>query len=474
MRIFASTAFLPWIGSYIGSKSLSTSTPNLLFGRSMTWPFDASTMKSLPRNLLSVLDLVGDSTTTRFLPLALSPRLASIAASSTSASGFSAAAGRPKRPRRAGAFAVTPRASGTPAAGFGARFAFAARPAGFAFAVADTAVGSPVASAAALLTADFFLAGFSPAGEPAVPSVRDFLVAMRVLPRDGSVLRLERHACRHVARTRHLDRSLLVRRQRLEHALELVRVERAARAQVHKIAPRLGREQVTLLGREHALRVTAGVARHGRHRLQRPARTVAHGRTGEPAQPEHRRLHVVGRDALLIERLGQRLERQLVAVEVLLELARDQPQHAGGPGLVAAHAPVPTRSSAGMWHFLYFLPLPHGHGSLRPTRGMARIGCAAGLGPGAPAGARLCCGPGAGADAGAAAAPPLPQASASACCATICRGCRGASSITWRAAAGCTCTRNSRWTKSSRTSVIIVSNRPNASFLYCTSGSRWP
>ena len=25
-----------------------------------------------------------------------------------------------------------------------------------------------------------------------------------------------------------------------------------------------------------------------------------------------------------------------------------------------------------MWHFLYFLPLPHGHGSLRPTRGPLR------------------------------------------------------------------------------------------------------
>jgi hypothetical protein len=24
------------------------------------------------------------------------------------------------------------------------------------------------------------------------------------------------------------------------------------------------------------------------------------------------------------------------------------------------------------WHFLYFLPLPHGHGSLRPTAGVLR------------------------------------------------------------------------------------------------------
>ena len=27
------------------------------------------------------------------------------------------------------------------------------------------------------------------------------------------------------------------------------------------------------------------------------------------------------------------------------------------------------------WQFLYFLPLPQGHGSLRPTLGSALIGC---------------------------------------------------------------------------------------------------
>src|SRR5687767_15913076 len=27
------------------------------------------------------------------------------------------------------------------------------------------------------------------------------------------------------------------------------------------------------------------------------------------------------------------------------------------------------------WHFLYFLPLPHGHGSLRPTFGSSRLTC---------------------------------------------------------------------------------------------------
>src|SRR5687767_14210892 len=30
------------------------------------------------------------------------------------------------------------------------------------------------------------------------------------------------------------------------------------------------------------------------------------------------------------------------------------------------------RSHYAPWHFLYFLPLPHGHGSLRPTFGSGR------------------------------------------------------------------------------------------------------
>src|SRR4051794_38308423 len=38
---------------------------------------------------------------------------------------------------------------------------------------------------------------------------------------------------------------------------------------------------------------------------------------------------------------------------------------AGGDGSVGEALPVP-------WHFLYFLPLPHGHGSLRPGSGGLR------------------------------------------------------------------------------------------------------
>src|SRR4029077_39714 len=50
--------------SYVSSKSLSTSTPSLLFGRSRMWPIDATTLKSRPRYLLIVFAFAGDSTTT--------------------------------------------------------------------------------------------------------------------------------------------------------------------------------------------------------------------------------------------------------------------------------------------------------------------------------------------------------------------------------------------------------------------------
>src|SRR5207245_733698 len=52
------------IDSYSSVKSLSTSTPSLLFGRSRMWPIDATTLKSRPRYLLMVFAFAGDSTTT--------------------------------------------------------------------------------------------------------------------------------------------------------------------------------------------------------------------------------------------------------------------------------------------------------------------------------------------------------------------------------------------------------------------------
>ncbi len=46
-------------------------------------------------------------------------------------------------------------------------------------------------------------------------------------------------------------------------------------------------------------------------------------------------------------------------------------------------------------HFLYFLPLPHGHGSFRPARGADRTGCGFGapLSAVAPWGAAIAGGP---------------------------------------------------------------------------------
>ena len=61
--------FLPCRTWYSGAKSFSMSTPSLLFGRSMTWPTDAFTWKSLPRYFSSVRALAGDSTMTRFFAM---------------------------------------------------------------------------------------------------------------------------------------------------------------------------------------------------------------------------------------------------------------------------------------------------------------------------------------------------------------------------------------------------------------------
>src|SRR5207249_3181113 len=35
----------------------------------------------------------------------------------------------------------------------------------------------------------------------------------------------------------------------------------------------------------------------------------------------------------------------------------------------------PRAANQAPWHFLYFFPLPHGHGSLRPTFGSSRFTC---------------------------------------------------------------------------------------------------
>src|SRR6476660_2947298 len=277
------------MGSYSGSNSLSMSTPSLLFGRSMTWPLEASTRKSLPRNLVSVLDLVGDSTITRGLPLALSPSAASSSASSTSGSG-SGAAPRPLPRTRAAAGAPAAMPAGAPAAGrrgrgpcpSGLAAAWATRldascaglagltAAGFTSlraALAARGAGAPAAATAGL-------PGFFAAAGAAAASVRDFLVAMCELPGAWPILDFHRHARRHLAGALHLDRALAERGECLEHALELVRIERAARPQFEQVAPRLGGERVALLRRQHALGVPVRESRDpaaGRGDAREPA-----------------------------------------------------------------------------------------------------------------------------------------------------------------------------------------------------------
>src|SRR5213076_1597091 len=66
--------FVSGMISYSGSKLFSTSTPSPLEGRSLICPIEAFTMKSLPRYLLIVFALAGDSTTTRFFAITISLR----------------------------------------------------------------------------------------------------------------------------------------------------------------------------------------------------------------------------------------------------------------------------------------------------------------------------------------------------------------------------------------------------------------
>src|SRR6266853_3034087 len=58
--------------SYSGWKLFCTSTPRPFEGRSLICPIEAITTKSLPRYLLMVFALAGDSTMTRFLVITYS------------------------------------------------------------------------------------------------------------------------------------------------------------------------------------------------------------------------------------------------------------------------------------------------------------------------------------------------------------------------------------------------------------------
>src|SRR3954451_15070412 len=56
--------FLPSITSYLGVKSLSTSTAKSFLGKSLTWPKEALTRYCLPRYFPIVFAFAGDSTMT--------------------------------------------------------------------------------------------------------------------------------------------------------------------------------------------------------------------------------------------------------------------------------------------------------------------------------------------------------------------------------------------------------------------------
>src|SRR5262249_35144216 len=177
---------------------------------------------------------------------------------------------------------------------------------------------------------------------------------------------------------------------------------------------------------------------------------------------------LLGSEAGLGQLVAQALEGGVVAAGIVLEPARDDLQgtlHLAADQFVLAtwhgHRPEPTPSSTSMWHFLYFLPLPHGQGSLRPTRGPLRTGTARDGSAGAAASS----------SSPSARMGPPPNAAASACCSTMRRGARGRGIICPSSRSS---TRKIRLRYSSRIARIKSSNSLNASALYSSSGSRWP
>src|SRR5436190_2942197 len=401
---------LPRIGTYSGSKSRSRSTPSLLLGRSMMWPFEATTVKPRPRNLVSVRDLVGDSTITSDLE----PSLAGAPAAR-----FGPGALRPAPRRLVAAFPVPAAGADSREVRREARFGVA-RASGSAF--LSAAGARDLVAAAALL-------------------VREVEFAMTRLQPLAGIVDLERHPGGHVAGQIHAHRTDAATAEEVERALEVLGAERAAAPEVEEIAPRLGAQGLALLGAQDPMRLLARSPQDRRRRRR--------GRPGQAAENQDRRLHLLGREVGLLDRLSQGLERRVVALEEALEAIREQaqqPGHAEVQPLVGHHR-VSTPSSMSMWHFLYFLPLPHGQGSLRPTRGPVRTGSVRAAAGSGPSPARP--------EPGGPAARAPPNGWASACCGTMRRG---AGRCSTAGGPPSSCTRSSRCTKSSRTSRTRVSN----------------
>src|SRR5436190_9388475 len=131
--------------------------------------------------------------------------------------------------------------------------------------------------------------------------------------------------------------------------------------------------------------------------------------------------------------------------------------------------------AAAPWHFLYFLPLPHGHGSLRPTFGSSRLTVLITSSP--PV--RL----GRGGSATAVAPPPRIAPNGDDCDGSgralivICDGRRGAGRRTGAPGPSSPTMgvrRHKYRTISSSIRSFIALKSWKLSFLYSTSGSRWP
>src|SRR5262249_30372393 len=127
-----------------------------------------------------------------------------------------------------------------------------------------------------------------------------------------------------------------------------------------------GRADFVSEQRRHLARV-AQTARTVRH--VRDAAVHDHAARAAAAQVLARDDHGRAREAVAREHGGRGRgpgggEQGQVGVATRLDAAGD-PGRAEARNLYRLQAPVP-------WHFLYFLPEPHGHGSLRPTLGPSR------------------------------------------------------------------------------------------------------
>src|SRR5690606_34186385 len=126
------------------------------------------------------------------------------------------------------------------------------------------------------------------------------------------------------------------------------------------------------------------------------------------------------------------------------------------------------------WHFLNFLPLPQGHGSLRPTPSNCAIAAVAAPGNAARPRLSVACTLRFGAAAGAAGGAPGNSASVGSPAPPPFASLSGRGGGGGGGPCTFTCTFRNRSAKVDWMSRSRSSNISNASFLYSTSGSFWP